>query len=398
MAKKITYADKIQGGLWRHQDANEVKNVVNSLADDITSLQSQANAQQQRTDSAVLSVPQTLTKAQKEQAQRNIGVEGVQTVYLDDLDFLTDSSLFINGPKARYVVLYKYRSMIDFKIGVLDMFSDSMGHVLTQVLTTTQQIDEDGQMTTGHQDNNVNQYYRSYNKTSPTLSEAKNSWTRWRYLNTQKADFDDLQGQVDSIRQHAGIIEFEGFVDDAVVREMSMVEENPQVYFIKEKKTFCISTNGVTFFNNFMTPDESLSIRDYQTFAYMNNSSNKPSPWPMHVYRCKEDGVSYMWNGTEMIPLFEPAYHVEEDMEVTITPEVLHHWDKVTAIGVTLSEGHASGKEYKLEFTVDAPDFTIEFSHPVRWMNDEEPEWEEGWTYQISIQDGLAVAGGWPQS
>lgn len=174
MAKKITYADKIQGGLWRHQDANEVKDVVNSLADDITSLQSQANAQQQRTDSAVLSVPQTLTKAQKEQAQRNIGVEGVQTVYLDDLDFLTDSSLFINGPKARYVVLYKYRSMIDFKIGVLDMFSDSMGHVLTQVLTTTQQIDEDGQMTTGHQDNNVNQYYRSYNKTSPTLSEAKN--------------------------------------------------------------------------------------------------------------------------------------------------------------------------------------------------------------------------------
>lgn len=55
-----------------------------------------------------------------------------------------------------------------------------------------------------------------------------------------------------------------------------------------------------------------------------------------------------------------------------------------------------SGKlsEYKFEFTCDE-NSQINFLNTLRWIDDEPLEPEQGYTYQVSIVDGLAVYGAW---
>lgn len=66
----------------------------------------------------------------------------------------------------------------------------------------------------------------------------------------------------------------------------------------------------------------------------------------------------------------------------------------MTALALTLapgSEGHVS--EYMLEFTVSGNAFALTLPSGIRWAD--EPEWEAGWTYQVSIENGLALYAGW---
>lgn len=83
-----------------------------------------------------------------------------------------------------------------------------------------------------------------------------------------------------------------------------------------------------------------------------------------------------------------------------ISPNVLNVWgEAMDAITVTFVSG-ASGveNEYKMRF-IAGEDFVLTLPNGVRWASGEEPEWEEGWTYEVSVLDGLALYAGWePQS
>lgn len=76
-----------------------------------------------------------------------------------------------------------------------------------------------------------------------------------------------------------------------------------------------------------------------------------------------------------------------------VDPGKLYVWGSVAGLNLTLSPGTAGlENEYKLQFTAGS-NFTLTLSSTVRWVN--EPEWTEGWTYQVSIENGLAVSAGW---
>ena len=78
----------------------------------------------------------------------------------------------------------------------------------------------------------------------------------------------------------------------------------------------------------------------------------------------------------------------------TITPNDLHVWGEVGSLTITFSQGTANiVNEYKLEFTVDGDNFTLSLPSGVRWIED--PEWENGYTYQVSIVNNLAIYAGW---
>ena len=83
------------------------------------------------------------------------------------------------------------------------------------------------------------------------------------------------------------------------------------------------------------------------------------------------------------------------EAEVSISSNVLNRWGKLRAL--TINDFHAVQEgcvnEYMLEFTVDSDDFTLTLPEGVRWMD--EPTWENGYTYQVSIVDNLAVCAGW---
>ena len=83
-------------------------------------------------------------------------------------------------------------------------------------------------------------------------------------------------------------------------------------------------------------------------------------------------------------------------MSASILPDVLNKWTSpVNSLSVTLLNG-VSGKawEYMLEFTVGSSEFTFTCNN-IRWVDDNEPDWTNGYTYQVSILNGLAVSAGW---
>ncbi|MBP3829862.1 MAG: hypothetical protein ILA06_06120 [Bacteroidaceae bacterium] len=79
---------------------------------------------------------------------------------------------------------------------------------------------------------------------------------------------------------------------------------------------------------------------------------------------------------------------------VSIDPNVLNRWaTPVSSLTIGFNAG-VSGKvnEYMLEFTA-GEGFMLTLPGSVRWV--EEPEWESGHTYQVSIVAGLALYAGW---
>ncbi len=80
-----------------------------------------------------------------------------------------------------------------------------------------------------------------------------------------------------------------------------------------------------------------------------------------------------------------------------IEPGPLYVWqDPVTALALDKVEGQVGVQnEYKLQFTVSGSAFTLTgtLMTGVRWVD--EPDWEDGYTYQVSIENGLGIAAGW---
>jgi len=85
----------------------------------------------------------------------------------------------------------------------------------------------------------------------------------------------------------------------------------------------------------------------------------------------------------------------QTETTVSIEANVLNVWaTPVESLDITLLAG-TSGREneYKLQFTVDGNAFALTLPSGIRWLS--EPEWEDGYTYQVSIENNLAVHAGW---
>jgi hypothetical protein len=85
---------------------------------------------------------------------------------------------------------------------------------------------------------------------------------------------------------------------------------------------------------------------------------------------------------------------VQTDTAAIIRPNVLNVWGNVSSLAVGFVPGaQGSANEYMLEFTVASDNFTLSLPSSVRWS--EEPEWTNGNTYQVSIENNLALYAGW---
>ena len=96
------------------------------------------------------------------------------------------------------------------------------------------------------------------------------------------------------------------------------------------------------------------------------------------------------WKCTDYTIIFENTKEKE-----FILPNILNKWGTIRSLAIHSFQGAQEGcvNEYMLEFTVSGDDFTLSLPDGVRWT--EEPTWENGYTYQVSIVDNLAVFAGW---
>lgn len=84
----------------------------------------------------------------------------------------------------------------------------------------------------------------------------------------------------------------------------------------------------------------------------------------------------------------------QTDLSVSIEPNKLYVWGSIAELVIAFVAGTSGyANEYMLEFTASTDSFTLTLPSGVRWVED--PEWQAGYTYQVSILNGLAVYAGW---
>lgn len=84
----------------------------------------------------------------------------------------------------------------------------------------------------------------------------------------------------------------------------------------------------------------------------------------------------------------------QSNTTVSISPNVLNVWGAVSSLNISFEAGEAGAdNEYKLQFQVNSSSFTLNLPSGVVWSS--EPTWENGFIYQVSIQNNLAIYAGW---
>ena len=119
----------------------------------------------------------------------------------------------------------------------------------------------------------------------------------------------------------------------------------------------------------------------YVQYRYMGiKAAGKPNPFL----------DSANWRCTDVTIISESA-----EVKASILPNELNKWGKIKSLTINSFQGAQEGyvNEYMLEFIVSGDDFTLTLPEGVRWV--EEPTWENGYTYQVSIVNNLAVFAGW---
>lgn len=86
--------------------------------------------------------------------------------------------------------------------------------------------------------------------------------------------------------------------------------------------------------------------------------------------------------------------HGTNDTIFELTPNVLHKWDEVASLTLTLgAETPNIVNEFMIQFTSGATATQLSLPETVKWLNT--PEIAANMVYQVSIVNNLAVMGGW---
>ena len=101
-------------------------------------------------------------------------------IALTELDSLNTSAHRLSSSPARYVVTAT-RGSLTLKVGELTVFSDEMGHTVTEVFLTHCLL-TNGAFDGAHTDERVYQYFRSCKISGGTLNVEVGRWTPWAEL------------------------------------------------------------------------------------------------------------------------------------------------------------------------------------------------------------------------
>lgn len=103
-------------------------------------------------------------------------------VLVTELDSLFSKEAMTAEKPLRYIVTQVNRDRT-MSVGILDMFSDNMGHMLTQVLTTHYKMNSDGVLDFGaHTDDKIYTYFRSYHLSGGTSAIPEGTWGAWKLM------------------------------------------------------------------------------------------------------------------------------------------------------------------------------------------------------------------------
>lgn len=223
-------------------------------------------------------------------------------------------------------------------VGILDMFSDNMGHMLTQVLTTHYKMNSDGVLDLGaHTDDKIYTYFRSYHISGGTSAIPEGTWGAWKLIydsdtmtlidkildiDMLTADDKGVAGGVATLGDdgkippeqlpdvmppaYATVLMFHGTVSGVAV-EMASLAKPVGIYYDTSSKCFVATDSRLVgqntkYYSNWAENKERfISVGD--DYGEYTINGRKPSGGRLYVNTsgkkvCWWDGESLTWDGS----------------------------------------------------------------------------------------------------
>lgn len=132
----------------------------------------------------------------------NIDSKIINKIAFDDLDLDEDriAKFMFSMSSTRCVVTYNDI----YNVGVLEMFSDSSGHVLTQIFTTQFNILNDGIIAdNAHKDDAFYQYTRFYAFKDGSHEQTLKTWSKWKLVYASE-DIKNIKESIKKLEEGGG--------------------------------------------------------------------------------------------------------------------------------------------------------------------------------------------------
>lgn len=275
--------------LWQEVAPEGLKNQVNAAVDDANAAKTAA---QTALAKATEAYPPTLTLSQLD----TMGTSGI----------LANRDAILKNPHTRYRVVadgWNPNGNIPPKvIGFVDVFSDSLRHVITQEITTHDLFDDQGNLTpSSHTDTAIRTYYRSFNlNASEDFPTDVGQWTKWKEkvpegLRAQVYEALTLAKKALELSQTGSpTVEFSGFVSSVQLQPMSvsMSSTDPGycAVFDSSRKRFLLKSASGSYYNNWGDGDR-----------FGTSSTDGRIPQTGKIYADTISGNWYRWDGTNLL-------------------------------------------------------------------------------------------------
>lgn len=103
------------------------------------------------------------------------------SIDIANIDFKDKIAAFLEGTLPTRMKVVETTNSKTYSVGQLEMFSDNMGHQVTQLFVTNLILNSSGKFDGSHNDGKMYHYYRFYNHamSSTTTGITKGTWSEW---------------------------------------------------------------------------------------------------------------------------------------------------------------------------------------------------------------------------
>ena len=103
------------------------------------------------------------------------------SIDIADIDFKGKIATFLEGTLPTRMKVVQTTNSKTYSVGQLEMFSDNMGHQVTQLFVTNLTLNSSGKFDGSHMDGKMYHYYRFYNHAMPSTTSGitKGAWSEW---------------------------------------------------------------------------------------------------------------------------------------------------------------------------------------------------------------------------
>lgn len=244
---------------------------------------------------------------------------GIPSVSFDNIDNIKNLEDAYEGKPLIYAVTKPKTTTngtVNVFIGILEILSDHMSHIVTQILTThysyntnTKQFDFNS-----HNDAEIYKCYRSYNINAAHLTNEKNTWSDWNPFvdATILSLIGDLSKQINELKSTTvilgddgkvkasqlpsyvdDVVEFASIVEQANVLQASHIGEGTVVY-VSSANQFALLVNSES--------------SDLSTAKYYNNWEGRDNysddsfvPLAGKMFVDSSTDKIYRWNGSALV-------------------------------------------------------------------------------------------------